>query len=89
MPKETIKTRTGSFNAEVRWGAETGMSLGVVMRPPNPGEPLTLKELLKDHNDIPEHQGLFVNFDFQDRASINHLIRALRKARDGAFGRDE
>lgn len=26
---------------------------------------------------------------FQDRASINQAIRLLRRARDGAFGRDE
>lgn len=32
-------------------------------------------------------ESLWVNF--QDRASINQAIRLLRRARDGAFGRDE
>lgn len=32
-------------------------------------------------------ESLWVNFE--NRASINEAIRALRRARDGAFGRDE
>lgn len=90
MPKDVIKTRNEGFNLEVRWAPDREIQVGVMLDPKTSDQPQTLQELFNGRtDDIPEHQGLFVTFDWLDRAAINRLIRSLRKARDSAFGRDE
>ena len=89
MPKETIKTRSGRTMMEVRWTSDRDAQVGVVIDPQSDG-PKTLREMLADFDDsTPEHQGLFITFDFVDRSSFNHAIRSLRKARDAVCGKDE
>lgn len=79
-------------NLEIKWDKDCGfIQIGVrdlrnswiQTNLPTTGTSNALSTL----NDPAVVESLWVNFE--DRASINEAIRTLRRARDGAFGRDE
>lgn len=80
MPKEVIRdmheTEPGHCaSIELGWGREASyVQLGTVMLD---GAEQRLRDVTRD--------GMYVQLD---RAGINRLIRALRRARDAAFGVD-
>lgn len=76
MPREKIDGTDGCFNAQVGWGRDTGdVQIGVEMAD---GQQ-TLRS-------VADFSSVWASLD---RAGVNRLIRALRRARDQAFGRDE
>ncbi len=83
MPKELIysnDTLAGSTTSVVEhiavgWAKDRDVQLGVVNGPP--------VELII--NGVRSDPGLWMDMD---RGQINRLIRALRRARDAAFGSD-
>lgn len=91
MPKETIRTRqgNGNFKLEVGWAVDQEVQLRIVLDPSDSSGPQTIHALFENTPDIPEWQALSFLFDWQSRQQINDLIKALRRARDNAFGRDE
>lgn len=94
MPKETIRGHeTGDAeqdrhltHIEVGWTKDCGVQLGLHM----PFRSLAFVEIDPATGQHGEIRDLFNSlWAHPDRAQINRLIRALRKARDDAFGRDE
>lgn len=85
MPKENIDCMAGTgLRAEVAWSpGETGhVQVATIC----PGSTITLPN--SEDPDNPE--GLFYGWHATlDREGINRMIRALRKARDSVYGRDE
>lgn len=91
MPKERIDARPG-YNSdgdegkgrsvvEVLWGRETGHCQIV-----SKAVDRFTGDRLSDDEGIHYTDGMYVDLD---RRGINNLIRALRRARDQAFGKDE
>lgn len=95
MPKEVFPDARGPWTYATEWADKPGPD----------GNPLPLKEVTNDlalevgwgietivhvatvnRGGLDAAQGWFVELD---RAAINRLIKALRKARDQAFGVDE
>lgn len=74
MPKETIRAGDSSVAIEVQWGRRTFVQLG------------SINQAAADENPGSEESGWFVDID---RATVNKLIRVLRRARDQAYGADE
>lgn len=78
MPKEIIENASKDdreFHVEVRWSRVHGAEDVQVA---------TVRER-EDYAETGTGTGIFVNLN---RASINRLIRVLRRARDQAFGAD-
>lgn len=81
MPKEVIASRWNDLSKEENFGSDLylqvlwGSENGVQIATVNPAAEVGSIE-----------SGLYVDLD---RKGINHAIRALRKSRDQAFGRDE
>jgi len=86
MPKEMIPDRyTGSDDDAVAEGSPTQVRVGWSKETGH----VEVATVAPDHmvlEPTPEGNGWFVQMD---RAGLNRLIRALRTARDQAFGRDE
>lgn len=79
MPKELIYDAvTDGFRAQVGWGGIAGDDAGYVQLS-------TVNENSTLQLDDAPFDGWYVHID---RAGINRLIRALRRARDSAFGAD-
>jgi hypothetical protein len=88
MPKEMIRGTTVLFEddeslretpvVDVRWDRESGY-FQIVTRAQE-------AEVCLPEEEIPVRFGYWVTLD---RRGTNDLIRALRRARDQAFGRDE
>lgn len=77
MPKEVIRNASqlgtdDECHVEVRWNRDTYCQLATVKKAAN-------------YSESEQVDGWFVNLD---RAGLNRLIRAARKARDQAFGAD-
>ena len=98
MPKEIVYDNSpNGFNAIVSWSrGEHGsgyVQIATEMREPQTSDaPQNLRDLVLSwagSSSDPEHaegaRGLWTTLD---RAGINRLIRALRRARDQAFGAD-
>ena len=89
MPKEVIYDEATMYDVVVGWEADKYVQLGIETHSGRPivqmlgdgdgDKPLPLEALA-------DFTGLWGTFD---RAGINRLIRALRRARDQAYGRDE
>lgn len=83
MPKETVQTEDGQV--AVGWQRDRDVQLGVALRPVvqyiDGGA--TTDATTTTTQSFKEGQWLTL-----DRAGLNRLIRALRKARDAAFGAD-
>jgi hypothetical protein len=81
MPKERFDNAdqhgdSKQFHTELRWDRLGYCQIATLKENPEPPAGAI---------PLPGTEGWFVNLD---RASINRLIRALRKARDQAFGAD-
>lgn len=89
MPKEIVYDDARMFNVELRWSAEgSHVQIATVVPPARTSDaPASLGALVDSWS--PEERflatGLFATLD---RNGINRLIRALRRARDQAFGAD-
>lgn len=82
MPKEKIRDEAGMYDVHVGWERDKHVQVGV-----ETADGRTLAEHLTAEQDTPaSFKGLWGTLD---RAGCNRLIRALRQARDAAFGRDE
>ncbi len=81
MPKEKIWDEAGLYDVEIGWA-------------PHPETPGCVQVGISSHEGVPLST-LVGDTTFTslwatvDRASINRMIHALRKARDAAYGRDE
>lgn len=89
MPKEIVYDQTRAFDVEVTWSREgSHVQIATVVPPAQSDQhPASLGSLL-DSWSIDERYlatGLYATLD---RDGINRLIRALRRARDQAFGAD-
>ena len=85
MPKVYIEDQwTGSDDDEVAEGSSARVKVGWSKE----GEHVQIATVAPDESQLrptPEGNGWFVQLD---RAGINRLIRALKKARDDAYGKD-
>jgi hypothetical protein len=93
MPKENINDCiTPGMRVEVGWGAIAGAddSGYVQVGATNERVPLVPQVVCDDKGNSIEHDGEPITgwFVHLDRAGINRLIKALRKARDSAYGAD-
>lgn len=80
MPKTNINDLVvDGFRAEVSWRPDGDVQVATV----NQNSPLTLKD--DEASEPYRFDGWHVTLD---RVGINRLIRALREARDAAFGAD-
>lgn len=79
MPKETISDGLGG-TVIVGWDKEVGHGQLAV----DLGRKFKFVSEGKDSTE--EYTGLY--FTFENRGDYNRLIKALRRARDGAFGKD-
>lgn len=85
MPKENIydERKDVPVIAEVRWHGSVDEPAWVQLGVVNPDSPFRWEML------GPDTGGVFDGWQLSlDRAGINRLIRALRKARDAAYGSD-
>lgn len=79
MPKENVNcVAIEGFRAEVSWKADSHVQVATV----NLESPF---EFTGENADAGKFEGWYVTLD---REGINRMIRALRKARDAAFGSD-
>ena len=87
MPKELIHDAiTGGFRAQVGWGGIAGEDSGYVqVATVNENSDLQLNDHLPEGETALPFEGWHVHLD---RAGINRMIRALRRARDSAYGAD-
>ena len=87
MPKELIRDAiTDGFRVQVGWGGIAGEDAGYVqVATVNENSTLQLDDPLPEGAEALPFEGWFVHLD---RAGINRMIRALRRARDGAYGAD-
>lgn len=87
MPKELIHDAiTAGFRAQVGWGGIADDAAGYVqVATVNENSDLQLGDSLPEGASAAPFEGWYVHLD---RAGINRLIRALRRARDSAFGAD-
>lgn len=87
MPKEVIYDEATMYDVVVGWEADKYVQLGIQT---HGGQPIVRMLGAGDEptplHDMAEFTGLWGTFD---RTGINRLIRALRRARDQAYGRDE
>lgn len=90
MPKEKIYDGCEQFDIEIGWGNGRDVQLGITTHDgrtlvewltPRPTDPAAPGESI-----LPGFDSLWASLD---RSGVNRLIKALRKARDDAFGRDE
>lgn len=93
MPKERISTDPNANVVELRWG--TGPGVQIATSCPSRLVSATIPVDLSRHIDANRAEATEETHPFDgwyadlDRAGINRLIKALRRARDQAFGRDE
>jgi hypothetical protein len=87
MPKELIRDAiTDGFRAQVGWGGIAGEDSGYVqVSTVNENSTLHLDDPLPEGASALPFDGWYVHLD---RAGINRMIRALRRARDSAYGAD-
>jgi hypothetical protein len=84
MPKESITGDTPSgLRVEVGWQPGLEVTVATLNRDETFQIP---KTDARDSGDTQPFNGWFIHMD---RTGLNRLIRALRKARDAAYGRDE
>ncbi len=96
MPKEKVYDSSEMFDFEVGWSKEgQNVQLGILTH-----NGCSIKDWLAGRSEIgspsvddPSKMSVLPSFESLwgtlDRSQINRLIRALRKARDEAYGRDE
>jgi hypothetical protein len=94
MPKQVIRDSADTFDVVVGWSNDGHVQVATVMQPPENSEaPKNLKELVAtwpdDASDPDNPDGATGLWSTLERSKVNELIRALRRARDAAFGRDE
>lgn len=83
MPKEVISNKTPKHSLEFRWSKQHGHAqVGVDL---NQWFSFHEGDEEKD-GEKNEYRSLF--FTFESREDMNRAIRALRKMRDDAFGKD-
>lgn len=79
-------TRGDGYDVDVQWMRDAHVSIGTIM--PELNEVQDLLGLVNcDPNPWRGARGLYATLP--DRASVNKLIRDLKRARDSAFGKDE
>ena len=84
MPKVNVVDSTiDGFRAEITWATHSDISGHVQMGTTNENSPFNWPES-SDESGLP-FNGWFVTLD---REGCNRAIRALRRARDAAFGAD-
>lgn len=82
MPKEKIYDVASMYDLEVGWEPGKYVQVGIESH-----DGRSLAEHLSAGGQSPaDFTGLWGTYD---REGLNRLIRALRRARDSAFGRDE
>lgn len=82
MPRERIHDESHAYDVDVSWKPDNYVQVGTRTR-----DDKSLAQHLNGNGQTAEDfTGLYGTFD---RAGINRLIRALRRARDSVFGRDE
>lgn len=89
MPFETFDSiNHPTRKLHLTWG-EDDARLVIRMNPLTSDEPQNLWELVKDVD--PEYRDSFdhLYFELDSRDKFNSLIRALRRARDRIYGKDE
>lgn len=89
MPKEIVYDQARMFNVELKWSNEgSHVQIATVVPPAQTAEaPASLGALVDSWSREDRYlaTGLYATLD---RNGINRLIRALRRARDQAFGAD-
>jgi hypothetical protein len=90
MPKENINGVTmEALRAEVSWRADNGEGTGYVqLATVHTSSPATMPGEKQHDDDNPEPVTLVGWHVDLDREGCNRAIRALRKARDAAYGAD-
>ena len=87
MPKEIIYDEATLYDAVVGWKPGQYVQLGIQTHDGRPVvEVLGAGEEPKTMADMAGFTGLWGTYD---REGVNRLIRALRRARDQAYGKDE
>ncbi len=96
MPKTNVyASRDDSRRVEVGWQPGGGVQIGSTVRNPvkltTPAGGITITATGSTPGGTTDEDGWAWDGQFPDldRHGINQLIRALREARDKAFGRDE
>jgi hypothetical protein len=89
MPKEIVYDDAGMYDAVVGWEPDGYVQVGIKSH-----NATTIRIRVGDEEvDKVEFTGRTAGFDSLwgtfDRAGINRLIKALKHARDAAYGRDE
>ncbi len=84
MPQETIRDEAGMFDVRVGWTTHRWVQVGIESAD---GVPIVtrLNAGGDDGSDPAEFTGLWGTLD---REGCNRLIRAVRNARDAAYGKD-
>jgi hypothetical protein len=87
MPKEVVYDEVALYDAVVGWEPDKYVQVGIQTH----GDLPIVKMLSPDADEaepvnLAEFTGLWGTFD---RSGVNRLIRALRRARDQAYGKDE
>lgn len=85
MPKEIVYDQAAMYDAAVQWEQNRYVQVGVVT---HDGATLASR-LTGEHIDAEEAAQFIGVWGTLDREGCNRMIRALRRARDQAFGRDE
>jgi hypothetical protein len=87
MPKEVIYDEATMYDAVVGWAPDEYVQVGVQTHGGDPiVKVLGAGEEPRAFTEMAEFTGLWGTFD---RVGVNRLIRALRRARDQAYGKDE
>lgn len=91
MPKSSFYENaapdgTQSRRVEIGWQHDQGVQIGVTNLAPGADPTSEFIDGEGDQPPTPAWDGWFMNLD---RGQINSIIRALKRARDQAFGRDE
>jgi hypothetical protein len=81
MARELVYDEATMYDAEVRWEPDKYVQVGIKTH-----DGRSVVDHLASSEDPAQFTGFWGTFD---RASVNRLIRCLRRARDSAFGRDE
>lgn len=93
LPKEKIYDGCELFDIEVGWGLGHDVQLGITTHDGRSlVDWLAGQDRTPQDPDAPEGSllpGFSSLWASLDRSGVNRLIKALRKARDDAFGRDE
>ncbi len=99
MPKETVHDQAGMYDMQVSWAPDKYVQFGVQTSDNVPIVYRLVRDLTDEEktaagfayptdDDLSRFTGFTGLWGTLDRAGCNRLIRALRRARDQAYGAD-